>query len=193
LLFINYTFKFKLDAMSPAGLKRLIYIVTLSGTAFCLPVSIWLLSLLTILTFFAWILNGGFLKLRLLTGEKRDILIFFAIYLVYLVGMLNTSDTRTGMTELRLKIPLLLFPLVTGLSSPIEGKELRIIITSFISGVLVSSAYGVYTGAGPVFSGLADSRTLSPFISHIRLALMAVFGIFSCAWYLFSLPPRNRW
>jgi len=139
--------------MRSSDLKRLFYITTLSGTAFCLPVSIWLLSLFTILTFISWILNGGFIKVKLLTGEKKEILIFFSIYLVYLIWMLNTSDTRTGFTELRLKLPLLLFPLVTGLSSPIEGKELRIIITSFISGVIVSSAYGVLTGADLVFSG----------------------------------------
>jgi O-antigen ligase len=179
--------------MRSSDLKRLFYITTLSGTAFCLPVSIWLLSLFTILTFISWILNGGFIKVKLLTGEKKEILIFFSIYLVYLIWMLNTSDTRTGFTELRLKLPLLLFPLVTGLSSPIEGKELRIIITSFISGVIVSSAYGVLTGADLVFSGLADTRTLSPFISHIRLALMAVAGIFFCVWYVFCLPAGSKW
>jgi O-antigen ligase len=179
--------------MRYASLRKLFYTAALAGTAFSLPVSVWLLSLFTILTFFAWILNGGFKRVTLLAGEKKSILIFFAIYLVYIIWMVNTSDIRTGITELRLKLPLLLFPLVTGLSSPLEEKELRIIIISFISGVIVSSAYGVFAGAGLVFSGLADPRTLSPLISHIRLALMAVFGIFSSTWYFLHLPAGNRW
>jgi O-Antigen ligase len=179
--------------MTFVNLKRVLYIFALSATAFSLPLSVWLLSFFTILTLLAWILDGGVKRIHLLSGKRRDILIFFAFYLVYVLWMLNTSDIHSGLTELRLKLPLVVFPLVTGLSSPIEEKELKIMISSFILGVIVSSVYGVIVGVGAVFSGLADSRTLSPFISHIRLAIMSVLGIFSAAWFIFKKPGWTRW
>lgn len=179
--------------MTSTDLKRVLYISAISATAFSLPLSVWLLSFFTILTLLVWILDGGLARINLLFGEKKDILMFFAFYLVYLVWMMNTSDIRSGMTELRLKIPVLVFPLVTGLSSPVREKELRTIISSFIFGIIISSAYGVVEGAGAVFSGLADPRSLSPFISNIRMALMVVFGIFSAAWFIFKRPVWNLW
>ena len=179
--------------MRSASAKRLFYLGALAGTALSLPLSVWLLSLFTILTFLAWIIDGGLNRIKSISGAKISILAFFAIYIVYLLWMVNTSDIPSGLTELRLKLPFLLFPLVTALSSPLDEKELRIIIASFISGVLISSAYGVLAGASLVFSGFADSRTLSPFISNIRLALMTVLAIFSAAWYFFSEPAGSRW
>ncbi len=179
--------------MRSASAKRLFYTSAICGTAFSLPLSVWLLSFFTILTFLAWITDGGFFRLKHISGTKTSILAFFAIYVVYLLWMINTSDIPSGFTELRLKIPFVLFPLVTAFSPPLSEKEIRTVIISFISGIIISTGYGVLTGAGLVFSGLADSRTLSPFISHIRLALMTVLAIFSAGWYLITLPAGNRW
>jgi hypothetical protein len=178
--------------MTSASLKRIFYIGSMSVTAFSMPVSLWLLSFFTILTVIIWILDDGLRKVSLLPG-KKNILIFFTIYLVYVIWMLNTSDVQSGLAELRLQLPFLVFPLVTGLSSPLNDKEIKIIISAFILGVIVASVYGVIKAGGAVFSGLADSSSLSPFISHIRLALMVVFGISCSGWFLYTQPGLTRW
>jgi hypothetical protein len=106
--------------------------------------------------------------------------------------MLNTSDVLFGLQELKIKLPLLIFPLVIGLSDPLSQKELRTIISFFIAGVVISSATGVLLKINTVLSGLSDSREISVFISHIRLALMAVFAIFCSGWYYFSITEKKK-
>jgi hypothetical protein len=171
---------------------RSLYIISMAGVAFSLPLSEWLLSVFIIAVVFAWISAGGLRRIPLLLNEKKIILIFLLSYLIYIVWMLNTSDIMSGMTQLRLKLPLLIFPVVTGLSDPLDPGEQKTLITSFITGVVVSSAAGIITGIGPVFTSHADPKMLSPFISHIRLSLMCVFAIACSGWY-FHFHRSGKW
>jgi len=175
------------------NLKRNLLILAFSATAFALAVSVWLLSFSTIMIVLIWILDNGPARIKLLASEKRISLYFTGIWMVYLAWMLNTSDTAHGLWELRQKLPLLVFPLVTGLSAPFSRKELKIILSCFIAGVIFSSAAGTIASLNDVISGRADSRELSPFISHIRLALMAVFALVCSGWYYFTAQKKTGW
>jgi hypothetical protein len=179
--------------MTATHRERLFYICSLSAAAFSLPLSVWLLSFFTIMVALSWFLCRGWEKLRQPGREKSHILIFLLVYAVYLAWMINTSDTASGLTELRLKLPLLIFPVVTGLLPAPDKNELRIILAAFIAGVLISSVYGIFAGVQSVFLNHADPRTLSPLISHIRLSIMAVFSIFICLWYAVYLKERSVW
>ena len=181
-MLFNNTFKIKYSLMTPNPRRRLIYLLPLSGVAFSLPLSVWLLSLFTILTFAGWILSLEWRKTRLSESEKKYLLSFLLFYCVYLLWMLNTSDLKSGLAELRLKLPFLVFPLVFAYNQKPDRSELSAILNAFILGMLISTIYGFVRGAGSVFSGQNDPRSLSPFISHIRLALMTVFSIFSIVW-----------
>jgi O-antigen ligase len=190
--FINYTFKFKYFVMFTGNIKRSVFTASLAGVAFSLPLSEWLLSVFIIILFISWIAAGGVRRIPLLLSQKKNILIFLVTYLIYMVWMINTSDLYAGLNQLRLKLPLVVFPLSLGFSEPLSPRELRIIISSFIAGVVLSSLAGVISGFSSVFSGLTDPKMLSPFISHIRLAMMSVFAIACSAWY-FLYCRSGKW
>lgn len=176
------------------GDKRLIKILTIaaiSAIAFTLPLSEWLLSFFIVLLILLWIYDGGLRRLNRLKGSGRRVLVFIVLWMVYLFWMINTSDLTYGLKELRLKLPLLVFPLVFGLSEPLNRREVKIILLSFIAGVMVSTIYGTATNISHVSSGFADSRTLSPFISHIRLAIMAVLAIAIAGWYFYTSDRKQ--
>jgi O-antigen ligase len=178
--------------MFTGNIKRSLFIASLAGVAISLPLSEWLLSVFIIITIVVWIADGGIKKIPWLPGDKKIILLFLAGYIVYMVWMINTSEFSSGLNELKLKLPLLIFPLVTGLSEPLHKREIKAIIASFITGVVISSVAGVIAGFQQLFSGYPDPRILSPFISHIRLALMALFAISCSGWYFFFCRSE-RW
>jgi hypothetical protein len=178
--------------MFTGNIKRSFFTVSLAGVAFFLPLSEWLLSAFIVILVVSWLANGGVKNMPMLRHEKKIILLFLLTFLVYMVWMINTSDLSSGLSQLRLKLPLLVFPLVTGLSMPLDRKEQRVIITVFISGVVISSIAGVLSGLGQLSSGNSDPKVLSPFISHIRLALMSVFAITCASWY-FLYHRTGRW
>jgi O-antigen ligase len=173
-------------------LNRKFYLAALSATGFFLPLSVWLLTFFIVVIVVIWLADGGIKKLPQLIHEKRDILIFCIFFLVYLIWMINTSDILFGLRELKIKLPLLIFPVVIGLSEPLSQRELKIIVSFFIAGVTISSVAGVILRIDPVFSGSSDTREISVFISHIRLALMSVFAIFCSGWYFFSFSELKK-
>ena len=166
-------------------------LAALSATGFFLPLSVWLLTFFIIVLLIIWFTDDGIKKLRHLNTDRRNILIFCIFYLVYLIWMINTSDISSGLRELELKLPLLIFPVVIGLSEPLNQKEIKIVISFFIGGVTISSLAGVIFKYESVISGLSDIRKISLFIPYIRLALMSVFAIFCSAWYFFSSGTRK--
>ncbi len=159
--------------------KRRIYRVLLALIAFFLPLSEWMLSFFTIVLVLFWILIGDYRNPASLVRKRKILVVFLLFYGVYLLWMINTSDLISGIRELRLKLPLLVFPLAAGFCCPLRKEDIMVILSSFIAGTVVSSLAGVALNASEVFSGLADTRELSPFISHIRLSMMAVFAIFA--------------
>ena len=168
-------------------LLRRFYIATLSATVFFMPLSVWLLTFFIIVLIIVWVADGGIVKIPEMGRDKLAVLISFGTYFVYLLWMINTSDLSFGLRELKLKLPLLVFPLVIGLSDPLKKREIKIVLSFFIAGVLLSSLIGFISySIDRNISDIADPRKISLFLTHIRLALMTNFAIIISAWYFFS-------
>jgi hypothetical protein len=178
--------------MTNGNLFRKLYLAVLSAIAFFLPLSVWLLSFFTILLAIVWFAGGSFSNIKLLLKKKKTVLIFLGFYIVYVIWMAGTNDFSSGLWELKKKIPILVFPLAVGLSDPLSVKEIKNLLSFFISGVVLSSIIGVAAKIVPVLSGLTDPREISLFDSHIRLALMAVFSIYCCGWLYLNSERENK-
>jgi hypothetical protein len=155
---------------------RIIYIACLSGIAFSLPLSEFLTSLFTIILLINHVI-------RLITGPEsitrrlqNPLLILLGGYLVYVLWVINSSDTITALHSLRLRLPLLVIPFVIFTESGITLKEFRVVLGSFIAGVTLSSLAGVFLFY-QTDDLLLNTRELSPFISHIRLSLMICLSL----------------
>ena len=104
----------------------------------------------------AWLFNGNLKKKILLFLSNANAVIFASLYLFYCCGYFYSSNTAYAQTDLILKIPLLLFPLVIA-SSALKGKA-DVILKLFLLAALFSavvciicSGYQTYTSGENYF------------------------------------------
>ncbi len=149
-----------------------------------LPLSPSLVSISQGILIINWLAEGN-IKNKLHRVWKRKALFFFLlIYFTHLLWLLPTQDFAYAMKDLKIKLPILILPLVLATSKNLKESELKLILLVFISAVLTSSMISIYSLSTIVQKPMADLRQISVFISHIRLALLVNIAIFSLIYLL---------
>lgn len=165
-----------------------ISLIFLMLAAFFMPVSVWMLSAVSIALAVNWIVEGDFsAKIRILSGRK-SILILLLLFGMYLVWLFNTSEPAGALHELQLKLPLLAFPVIIGSSPAISKMRLKILFLSLITGCMVSVIAGFLALSGFIHADLHTSRDLALFVPSIRLSLLLNFAIFTAIWMILDDP-----
>jgi hypothetical protein len=127
-----------------------------------------------------WLLTG---KLKEKWGafvNNKTAVVVSLTFAVHLIGMSYTSDWNYGLKDLRVKLPLLLFPLIFSTSTPLTTAIFRKLQLLFVVAVATSTFISLaYWLMGPEVYG-SDKRNLSLFVSHIRLGLMVCLAFFIC-------------
>ena len=103
-----------------------------------------------------------------------------SMYLLHIVGLIYTSDFQYAFKDLRIKLPILLFPMIMSSMKPLNKKQFDTVIWFFIGSVFFVTVLGVIKFFRRDF---VDVRELSVFVSHIRVSLCMVFSIFVLAYY----------
>jgi hypothetical protein len=120
-----------------------------------------------------WLLSANFSdKWQQLKSNKTVVLLLIALFVIHLIGLVQTSDFQYAFNDIRIKLPLLLMPVLI-LSMPPLKIITRNYLFHFITvSVLISTliSFGIYLGWSSI--DVHDIRDISPFISHIRLALL---------------------
>ena len=126
-----------------------------------------------------WVLELDFqLKWKKIKDQKYLPIIFSGLFLIELLWLPISKDTIIGLNVLRIKLPLLLLPLIIGSSTSISKREWKTIITTFFIGILVSTIW-VYLVSLEVLPSKKDSGTVrdaSIFMSHIRYSVLLSFS-----------------
>ena len=106
--------------------------------------------------------------------RNKAALVFAGIFLLGVAGLLFTANFDHATSDLRIKLPLLLFPLIFSSSKKIDHSSFRKLMLFYIAALLV----GTLIGAIKLVSGnFLNVREFSPFISPIRFGLNISFGI----------------
>lgn len=168
--------------MFTARFHQAIYTICLLAVAFFMPVSVWMLSLFSVAGAINWLLSGHFrTKVKTISG-RPGVFLLLLLFGMYLVWLANTSDTSGAIHELKLQLPLLLFPLVIGSSGLVEEERLNQIFLAFTSGAVVAVGAGYLALAGLWPVEVTDSRQLALFVPSIRLSVMLNFAVFVSLW-----------
>ncbi len=170
------------------------YYFILIFLAASLPLSVYTTSIAEILLMLNWIFEGKFSEKLSILKKRKTPLIVTLIFALHILGLIYTSDFQYALHDLKIKLPLLILPLIIGSSAALSEKQIRNILILFSSSVLVSSlvSASVFFGIFPFEQN--DFRTISIFISHIRLSLMVNLAIFCLFYYGFggdASPLRN--
>ncbi len=178
---------------------RKLYIFGLILTAVGLPWSTFLMSQGCFFILYAWVLTpveGDFSfrkigsniceRLRLFIHDKTA-LILASLFLLHLIGCLWTSNFDYAGRDLRVKLPLLLFPVFISSMPRINSKEKDIVLFSYIAAVIVCTI--------EAFLEITDDDTnidarLSAKIGHVRFCLNIVMAVFFSAYYVFFIKNK---
>ena len=111
-------------------------------------------------------------------NKVADVMV--SMYLMHFIGLIYTSDFHYAFKDLRIKLPLLVFPLILSSMKPLNKKQFDTVIWFFVSSVFFVTVLGAIKFFRRDF---VDVRELSVFVSHIRVSLCMVFSIFVLAYY----------
>ena len=107
-----------------------------------------------------------------------------AFYLLHVVGLLWTSDFDYAMKDLRVKLPILVMPLVLSSMEPLDRKRFNLVMLIYVLSVFIAT---LFSSVSYWRNDYEDVREISHFISHIRFCLNIVFCIAIIGYYLYIM------
>lgn len=156
-----------------------VYVGGLALIAASLPVSVYFMSVGQLLIAGNWILQGRFPDKFSRFLANKPALVFSSIYLLYLIGFFYSSDASHALSTLKSKLPLFSLVLLIASSPPLERGTKNLLLLVFSASLTVLS----FISVGLLLWGdVSDYRDLSPFVSHIRVGLMAALSVVVLVW-----------
>ncbi len=132
-----------------------------------------------------WLYEPGIKAGWLAFKENKLAIILAVLFILHILWLWNTSDFAYAFKDIRIKLPLLVMPLVlSGLR--LTGAQTKLIWLSLAVGVSIAMLHGfLYSFVDPPVVG--EFRDIVRGISHIRFSLMAVLVIASILFYFKSM------
>ena len=119
-------------------------------------------------------------KLKRFWQNKAAVLIV-AFYLMHVIGLLWTSDYPYALKDLRVKLPILVMPLVLSSMPPLDRKRFDLVMLIYVLSVFIAT---LFSSVSYWRHDYEDIREISHFISHIRFCLNIVFSIAIIGYYI---------
>ena len=154
-----------------------IYYFSWIALAVSIPISQIFTSIFLFLIFGTWLLMGNFKnKLVQIKSNKIPFFVAISVFLLFVLGLWNTENIQYALKDLKIKLPLLAIPILITSGPKLDKNQLNSVFFGLAFGAVFSALIGF---AGYYFSDkqILDFRSLSPFISHIRLSLMLCFAL----------------
>lgn len=168
-----------------------IYVALLATIVVAMPHSRGLLSSAQIALLFSWILDGDLKKKINILKNNKQIIVFISIFLLHIVGLLYTNNYNYALNDLKIKLPLLILPLIIGTSKKLSYNEIKIIISLFTISILFKTLYGLIIISGLSEKEIINVHELAGKFSHIRYSLMLNIAIFMNV-YLVFISKNNE-
>ncbi len=162
-----------------------------------LPVSVFTMSVAQFILAINWIWEGGFRRKFHDIKIHKSLWLFLLIYIVHLLGLIHTSwpDGFSGtgynaFTDIRVKLPLLILPVIISTSPALNPKQIKYLLMFFIASVFVATIISTAVLFGAGNHQINDIRDISLFISHIRFALLVNISVFILGHFLIATEGK---
>lgn len=164
--------------MIPSLKYKDIYFGGIILLAIGLPTSMFLMSIAQFILMGNWIAEGR-IKEKLQIFFKNTIaLSIVSIFFLHLIGLLHTTNFNYALDDLRIKLPILILPLLFSTFAPLSAKQFYIVLYFFIASIVVGTAIGMYRYMHINAIDNTNIRDLITSVSHIRFGLMLSLSIF---------------
>ena len=140
--------------------------------------------------YFFTLAANNFVEKFSLFFKNKAALVLSSIFLIHIIGLLHTEDFAYAMKDMRVKLPLLLFPVVISTMPRITYKRFRVMMFFYIAAVFAGSIVSlVYI----IKAEFVDIREVSPFISSVRFSLNVSFAFFALLYFIFYDKVFKIW
>jgi O-antigen ligase len=161
----------------PDHQHRNLTFIGLALVAIGLPLSVFLMSVGQFVLIGNWLLERDHRRrLRQFVTDPLS-MVLSSVWLAHLVGVLWAPDTAAALADVRVKLPLVLLPLVLFTSRMPEPARLRQVLYLFVLATVAGSLVGLVNYLGLSGQVIVEKRHLSVFISHIRFSMMVVMSM----------------
>ncbi len=160
--------------------------------AFALSTSFFFISIASFGLLFTWLFSPGF-KERLWVLFQSPWALFFVLLLLLHLAYLPKGDDRSfALSDLRIKIPLLLVPVVFSSSPRLIRNEFHLVLYAFLAGAIIACITGFVLYAGWMETAFIDTRQMGFFVSHVRLAILLSMGFVVSLWLFFTRAHKRE-
>jgi hypothetical protein len=161
--------------------NRIIFLFALVLFLLGIPFSRFLMSLGGFILVANWFLEGNLVNKIKSIFRSKVVLSCLILYAVHLLWFIPSQNISYGMSDLRIKIPLLFIPFIFFTSEPLSSKEFKTLLQIYILGTLISSLSGFFFY---IIKDLSDKREMALFISYLRFEINICFVSFVCLYLL---------
>jgi len=164
-----------------------IHLLSICGIAIGLPLNKVVLSISLMVGLLNLLIEANFSVYWKKLKESKATWFIGGFWVLHLIALLWTTELNFAFSDIRIKLPLIVIPLILSCKPINDKKEIHLVFLSFLASLLFTSIYNYFAFVG-VFEGYQynDIRGLSLFGSHIRYGILiaigtviALFGIFT--------------
>lgn len=137
-----------------------------------------------------WLIEGKFQEKWSVLKKSKSFWALMSVFAIHIIGLLYTENFEYALKDLKIKLPILLLPIVFASSISLSKKQFERILEILILTAFVSSLYAFYVYLRYYGNEIKELREISTIISHIRLSLMNAIASFA-AFYLIFTKKEN--
>jgi len=141
----------------------------------------------------AWFLYGNWKLKAKRFINNRAAWSLPAIFLLFLGGMIHTSDVWIGWHTLKILLPLLIIPAMMVTMPPLAMSQKSWIIHTLLGSLWICMGIGLIFYWTVPEGAINDYRKLSPFISNVRFSTLLVIGFFISVFLFSHKGTSYRW
>ena len=161
-----------------------LHFIALAGTAAGLTFSKAVMSLALVLGFVNLLAQGHFKTYFTRLRASRPFHLIALLFILHAVGMLWSQNWNYGLNDLRIKLPLIVLPLLIFAQPPNQQQIIRLLYL-FVAGIVLTTFVNYMAYNGIIGSHQYDDiRGLSLFGSHIRFGLLVALATVICLYFL---------
>jgi O-antigen ligase len=126
-----------LDRYRPEIEKLNLY--TAIALAFALPFYKFLITPIVLIWMLSWLLEGNFKTKYLNISYKTLFFIIISFYILHVIGLFYSENTKSAFFDLEVKFSLFVFPIIIAFANNLYKKNFRAFLFAFVAGNLFAS------------------------------------------------------
>lgn len=135
-----------------------------------------------------WLLEGQFKHKWQTLKFNKLFWLLEVLFLIHVLGLVYSENLKAGLSDVQIKLPLMILPLVLFSTKSLNAKEIRFTLFAFLLGCLVNTGWCLLYSFFLHHEG--QIRNTSRFMSHIRLGLYLNMAIVICLFFYRSFKEQ---